>query len=646
MTQFTKLFEPIKIGNVELKNRIVLPPMACSYASEDGFITDRFIDYYAERAKGGCALIIIESSYPRPAGYHQRPNLGHDKYIPGLAKLADAIHKGGAKACIQLLPHKGRNDLLDPATASESIHPATGAKIRALTLDDINRLINEFGEATRRVKEAGFDCIQVHGGSGYLISEFLSHRINKRTDEYGGDAKKRAKFAINLVAEAKKKAGADYPVIYRMVADERTEGGFGMEDAVFFGKVLEEASVDSIDVVSGGTVDSFVWLIPYMYLPNACNVHISEAMKKEVTTIPIGVAGKILHPELAEQVLREGKADYIDMGRAFIADPHFPQKAMEGRLEDICECIACLRCAESILSGTDYHPEGELACSVNPAVGREREFEEKIKPVSKKKKVLVIGGGPAGMEAAIVTAQKGHDVTIWEKEDKLGGTLNLAVVPPGKDDMKSAITYPVHMLDKLKVKVALGKEATAEAVLEFSPDAVVVSCGTKPLIPKIKGLDKRKLITFRDVLSGKVEVGKKVGVIGGGFVGCELADFLAEKGKKVTVIEILPKLASELFPPIGDLVVKTMFKAGDVQAFTEVKEEEITDKGLEIVDKDGKKVSIEADDIVISAGSVADKTLFESLKGKVPELYEVGDCVSARRMQEAVYEGASAGLAI
>ena len=297
-------------------------------------------------------------------------------------------------------------------------------------------------------------------------------------------------------------------------------------------------------------------------------------------------------------------------------------------------------------TGTDYHPEGALACTVNPAVGREKEFEAGLKPAATKKKVLVIGGGPGGMEAAIVAAERGHSVTLWERDDKLGGTLNLAIMPPGKDDLKSAIEYPARKLGELKVTVNLGKEATTEAVSEFSPDAVVVAAGSNPLIPRIKGMDRRKVVTFRDVMSGKVEVGNRVIVVGGGFVGCELSDLLAKKGKKVTVIEILPQLASELFPPIADIVIQEMLKTGRVEVFTEVKEEEITDKGMEIVDKDGNRVSLEADDIVIAAGSVADKTLYQSLKGKVPELYEVGDCAKARRILEAVTEGATAGLTI
>jgi len=638
MTRFEKLFQAGTIGRLQLKNRIIMPPMVPRYNTPDGGISEQMLDYYAERARGGCGLIVVESSYPRT--YPGRICLTDDNVIPDIRRLVETVHQGGAKVAIEINPHRGRADEVDPATASETVHPTTGVKVRALTVDDIEGMVEDFGEAVRRVKEAGFDGVMIHGGSGYLVSEFLSPRINKRDDEYGGDARRRARLALDLVAITKAKAGNAFPVMYRMVADERVEGGFGLADAILLAKWLQEAGADGIDVVSGMSIESFPWVVPYMYMPSGCNADLSQAIKKEVN-IAISVTGKILDPYLAEEILSEYKADFIDLGRALIADPHFPNKAMAGKVDDICRCTACLRCLESIIRP----PGGPMVCTVNPAVGREKEFEARLKPASKKKRVLVIGGGPGGMEAATVAARRGHDVTLWEKEDKLGGTLNLAVAPPGKDDLRSFGEYLTSKLDELKVNVVLGKEATAQAVSEFSPDAIIVACGAKPLIPKIKGLDKRKLVTFRDVLSGKVEVGKSVIVIGGGFVGCELADFLAEKGKKVTVIEILPQLASELFPPVADLVVQIIKNKG-VDIFTEVREEEITEKGMEIADKDGKKVSIEADDIVIAAGSVADKSLFEALEGKMPEIYQAGDCVTTRRMQEAVYEGANAGLAI
>lgn len=640
MTQLKKLFEPGEIGNLKLKNRIIMAPMLTRFTTAEGGITDKMIDYYVERARGGCGLLTVESSCPSSGGYPGRIYVDSDKAIPGLKRLVDAVHDNGAKIVIEFNPHRGRSDEFDPATASECIHPKTGGKVRALSNAEIKKLVVEFGEGTRRAREAGFDGIMVHGGSGYLISEMLSPRINKRTDEYGGDSRNKARFSLELVAAAKAKAGAGYPVIYRMVADERVPGGFGIKDAIVLSKLLEEAGADAIDVTSGSVSDSFPWVIPYMYMHSGCNVDLSQLIKKEVK-IPVSVAGKILDPDLAEEILREGRADFISLSRAVLADPQFVNKAKAGRTDDILRCVACLRCIETILKP----PGAPVICTVNPAVGREKEFEAGLKPAARKKKLLVIGGGPGGMEAAIIAAQKGHKVTLWEKDDKLGGQLNLAVMPPGKEDMKSFVEYLKRRLDELKVTVELGKDITAKAALAFSPDAVIVAVGSTPFIPIIKGSKNRKVVTYRDVMSGKVVTGKRVIVIGGGFVGCELADLLAERGAKVTIIEILPQLASELYAPVAGIIIQKLREVG-VESFTGVKEEGITARGIDIVDKDGNRISLEADDIVIATGTRADKTVFESFKGKVPELYEVGDCAKARRLHEAVLEGATASLKI
>ncbi len=286
-----------------------------------------------------------------------------------------------------------------------------------------------------------------------------------------------------------------------------------------------------------------------------------------------------------------------------------------------------------------------MICSVNPAVGQERAYAAGMAPATKKKKVLVVGGGPGGMNAAIVAAERGHTVTLWEKSNKLGGILNLAIAPPHKDELKNLIEYLPHRMKQLKVDVKMGKEGTADAVAKFGADAVVVATGSLPLIPKIKGMDKKKTIQFRDVLADKVKVGKKVVVIGGGFVGCEVADLLASKGKQVTVVEILPSLANEFIVYYADVLKEELDKAG-VKYFTSVKDEEITEKGVNIIDKDGKQIFLEADDVVISTGAVPDKALAEALKGKVSELYEVGDCVKACRIYEAMSDGAKAGMKI
>jgi len=637
MTQYTKVFEPGKIGKLQLKNRIIFAPVLTLYATQDGEITQKLIDYYAERARGGCGLVVVEASYPYI--YPGRISIHEDRFITGLRRLATAIHDGGAKAAIEINPGRGRSDDVDPTSASDTIHPRTGAKVRGLSIAEIKEAEYKLGEGARRVKEAGFDSVMIHGCSGYIVAEFLSPKANRRTDEYGGDIKNRARFALELVAAVREKTGADYPVTFRLVADERLEGGFRIEEGIAVAQLLEEAGIDAIDVVSGG-VESFPWVCPYMYMPLATNVDLSRAIKKAVK-IPISTAGRINNPDLAEEILRRGEADFVSLGRALVAGPQFPNKAKEGRADDIRKCIACCRCEESILK----KPVRPMVCSVNPTVGKEKETELGLKLASKRKNVLVIGGGPAGMEAAIVAAQRGHNVTLWEKDHSLGGQLKIASVPPGKAEMQGFADYLIRQLDKLKVAVKLGREATAAAITEFSPDVVILAVGPKPKVPKIKGMGKKKCVFFDDVLSGKVDIGESVVVSGGSFVGCETADFLSEKGKRVTLISGLPTLAPEMYYPYADLLIGKLEENG-VKAFTGIQEREITEKGMAIIDREGKRISLEADDVVIAAGSVPDKSLLEAIRGKVAEVYEVGDCVEARRLQEAVVEGAEVGLEI
>jgi 2,4-dienoyl-CoA reductase-like NADH-dependent reductase (Old Yellow Enzyme family)/thioredoxin reductase len=639
MGEFVKLFKEGQIGKLVLKNRIVFPPMVTRYVTGDGRITDQGVNYYGERSRGGCGLVTVEASYPSPGGYPGRVSVGRDEVIPDLRKVVEAIHNGGAKAGIEINPHRGRSDEVDPASACELVDPQTNIQVRALNIDDIKALIANFGLGVRRAKEAGFDLIMIHGGSGYLISEFLSSRINKRTDKYGGNARKRTQLAIDLIQAAKEYTAPDYPITFRLTADERIEGGFSINNAVEVSKYLEEAGVDAIDIVSGVN-ETFEWVVPYMYMPLACNTDLSWSIKKAVK-IPVSVAGNINLPEVAEQVLQEGKADFVDMGRALIADPQLPNKAISGYLRDIRRCLRCCRCIESIRR----EPVGPLVCSVNPAVGRENEFRVRLIPTAKKKRLLVIGGGPGGMEAAIVASNRGHNVTLWEKSDKLGGQVNIAAMPPGKNSLNDLTEYLKKKIYQSGVTIQLEMEATKKKVSKFSPDAVIVATGSEPLLPDIPGLQKRQVITNREVLSGNIEVGKKVIIVGGGFVGCETAEFLHAKGKDVIIIELLPELAYDFFYPYTHMMIQRLREKG-IKAFTKVKHEKIVDSGMEITDAEGRDLHLPADNIVICTGSVPEKHLHNSLKNIVPEILRIGDCVQARGIQKAIYEGAEAGMAI
>jgi len=653
---FPKLFEPGKIGRLELKNRIIMAPMITLYVHQDGSVSDQMLDYYGERARGGCAMVIIEASYPRSGGYPGRIFVGSDRCLDGLKKLVKVIQEGGARACIEVNTHRGMDDDVDPASASEMIHPKKGTKVRALSIADLKKLQAEFGDAIKRVKQAGFDCLMIHGG--YIISEFQSPLLNKRTDPYGGDVSNRARLGLEFLAVARERVGPDYPIIFRLPCqrkdisdssriifklpyDEAIEGGFMVEETVVVSKLLARGGVDAVGVTSAAAGNyRDIYGAPTMLMPRGLNASTSRAVKKEVA-IPVSVNGGINDPHLAEGILMAGKADFIELGRPLVADPDFPNKAMAGSTEDIRKCILCSRCVESIFRA----PVGPMACSVNPAAGKEKEFELGLRPAPKKKKVLVIGGGPAGMQASITAASRGHDVALWEKDAELGGQLNLATIPPGKDELNSLIKYLRSQMDKSGVKVVSNMFATPEAIQKYAPEVIIVAVGSKPSVPNIKGLEKRKVLQFEDVLLGKAEIGKSVIIVGGGFVGCETAEFLSEKGKRVTIVEILPQLASELFFPYAYQTVQRL-KEREVEIYAGVKAEEITDRGMEIIDEQGNRISLEADDVVIATGSVADKSISKALDGMGLRLYEVGDCRVPSRIYEAIYQGAEAGLSV
>ena len=634
--EIIKLFEAGKIGKLQLKNRIISAPIGTRYATKEGFVSDRLLAYYAARAKGGASLVVVEVCNPISLG--ESPymlNITKDEHVAGLRELVKVIHAGGAATALQINPHRGVKDPTNPLSPSDTSDTFSGKRAHALSVAEIKKLEDEFGEGVRRAKEAGFDSINIHGGHGYLIAGFLSPRTNKRTDQYGGDIIRRARLALEMVETARGKTGPDYPITFRLIGDEKIEGGLGLKDAIVVSKLLQEAGIDAIDV-DAGTFGTDEWITPSYYMPPACYVYLSEAVKKELK-IPVLVAGNIHDPFIAERILREGKADFIHLGRPIVADPEFPRKAMEGRKEDIRKCIACLICREAV------GREVPLACSVNPAAGRERDFE--IEPAKKGRRVLVVGGGPAGMESAIIAAQRGHDVTLWEKSDELGGQLIIAAVPPYKEGLSDLVEYLKKQLWKSKVKIDVNKEANADAILEFSPDVVIVAAGAKPVIPDIKGVGCRKTPTCNDVLSSKTELGKRVIVVGGGRVGCETAHFLASRGKDVTITSRQIELAADIYIRVRKSLIRCLEEEG-VRIVTGVQKQEITERGTEFINREGEKVALEADDIVISGGYASDKALYQSLKGKVAELYEVGDCVDARSILEAIQEGAEAALKI
>jgi len=644
MAKLKKLFEPVRIGKLELRNRMVMAPINTHLGTELGGVNERLIDYYVERARGGVALIITDAMcIDWPVGKAGTSPLRIDewKYVNTLHDLTDAVHEYGAKIAAQI-HHAGRqNSMAVCAEGRELVAPSaipclpTGADMpRELIVEEIEELINKFILGAQRAKAAGFDAVEIHGAHGYLITQFMSPHTNKRTDEYGGDFEGRMKFPLKIVEGVRAALGPDYPILFRMCADEYIVGGLTLEDSKIIARRLVEAGVDALDITSGiyeSPPAWHAWIYPIYDMAPGCRVYLAEAIKKAVG-VPVIASGRLGDPVLAEEAIKNGKADLIAMGRSLLVDPELPRKAAEGRLDDI---RPCLYCDEGCVGGLSnlWH----IDCQVNAALGREREFQ--IKPAEKVKRVVVIGGGPAGMEAARVAVLRGHDVTLFEKEKKLGGQLIPASVPSFKHPVKEQIRYLENQMNKLGVKVKLGRKATPALIKRLNPDVVILATGASHLVPDIPGVGRRNVATAGEILLGKRKAGEKVAIIGGGEVGCELAWFLAEQGRKVTIIEMQYAVASGMNLFSRFYLLNKLTELG-VETAIGTMAEEITDKGVVVVDMDGNKKVIEADTVVLAAGFKSNNGLAEELKGAVPELYTIGDCAKLGKIKGAIHSGA------
>lgn len=631
--------QPLRLKNLELRNRMVMAPMLSRLCDPDGVVSQKLIDYYVARAKGGAGLIIIEYCYidkKESKAHFNQLGAYDDQLLTGLGDLAEAVQEWGAKVILQIC-HAGRSTS-EKVMGYQPIAPSAmpsplGEMAREMTLKEIETTMESFAEAARRAKTAGFDGVELHGTHGYLMSQFLSPYTNRRTDKYGMD---KGAFMIETLDRVRSRVGKDYVVGYRMSAEEFIDGGVTLAETKVFAQRLEQRGIDYIHV-SGGLPETGQNFVPPMYLPQGHLLPLAEKIKSCVKVPIIGV-GAVHDPKLAEEALQKKRADLIAMARALVADPELPNKVHSGRLEDI---RTCLRCNEGCASRV--RPNRTQRCSINAEVGREREM--KIFPAPKPKHVCIIGGGPAGMEAARVLALRNHRVTLFEKEKELGGLLRYATVPDFKAELRSYLAYLKTQVKKLGVEILLNQPGTLESIGKIKPDAVIVATGSSMPVPEIPGARKPFVTTAIKLLSEEFKVGERVVVGGGAAMGCEIAAHLASQGKKVTVVEMVGNLALDLTEPRARLALLQLLKDRNVATLTNWKMEAIEDGKVILGDRNWNKQELTADSVVLALGLTPNRELINSLTEQFKEIQVIGDCREPRKIYQAVHEAAFAGRA-
>lgn len=635
-TGFRHLLSPGRIGKMTVRNRMVMPPMGTNYASDDGFITGRIIRYYEARAEGGTGLIIVEVAAVAPEGKAISHQVGiwADKFIPGLRCLAESIKKHGARAVIQL-HHAGRQTTAKttgyrPVAPSEIACPICRDTPRALNVDEIRGLVEAFGHAARRAREAGFDAVEIHGTHGYLINQFLSPYSNKRTDEYGGSPGARRRFPMEVYDAVRAAVGEDFPVLFRLNADEGVEGGITPEEGRDFARVLEQAGVDALHV-SGGVYGSPLPIIPTMYEPLLPLAGYAADIKAEVS-IPVIAVGKIHDPEAGEQLIADAEADFVSLGRALITDSHFARKVELGQIKNIRKCIECNQlCVDPLLV---Y--DQPVSCIYNARAGKELDFP--FVKARRSRKVVVVGGGPGGLEAARVARERGHRVILFERSGELGGQGRLARKAPHKDRFAEILRYLIYRVEALDVDIRMNSAASEDNVMREKPDAVILATGAVPVIPALPGIDPRHAITAWDVLEEKVHPGRYAAIIGGGLVGCETAAYLAEQDRRVIILEMQDELAPDQSPSLRGELLQRLHENPAVEIRTNTEVTSIGERSITARSNSQESAIEDLDTIIIAAGAQPYNPLEGMLKPLMNEVYAVGDCDRPRKAAEAIHE--------
>lgn len=648
-----KIFSPLQLGRTTLKNRIAMAPMSMHYEATNGTVPKQLADIFVRRAEGGAGYVVIDAVTVDHKYWYigKTTALDKDSLVPQFAAFAKRVSDAGSTLIPQII-HPGPESIcalkgITPLGPSVNTN-ANGAVSRPITIDEIHKVVKQYGQAARRAEEAGCGGIALHCAHAYMLpGAFLSPLRNKRMDEYGGCIDNRARLILEIIEECRRNISRDFPIVLRVSGSEREPGGNSLDEMLYLAPKFEAAGVDMLEVSGGVQYEGLQNILPSHSQKIGMNVYEASEIKK-VVNIPVFVVGKINDVRYAADLVERGLVDGVSMGRPLLADPDLPKKALENRFDDITPCGSCGgRC---ITPEDPHHPV--CKCHINPLVGHEYDFP--FNPTDKPKKVLIIGAGPGGMYTAVTAAERGHDVTVWEKSKQIGGQLNLAVVSPGKQEMCKWLTHLNYRAKKAGVKFEFKKEATVENVKEFAPDAVVVATGATPLIPTfIKGVGDYPVITTHDVLSRKVTIPKgTVCILGGGEVACEAAEMIMADARpnsfattgsigdvEVTLVEMQPQLMTGVCLPNRNIALASLRREG-VKSYINSKVLEVTEHDVKIQHKDGSEEWLKGFDyIILGLGSRKYDPLSEELKAFVPEVHVIGDAVKPGQSSDAMHQG-------